>query len=240
MDGITLITPTGGRPQAFALCEQFMLAQTYSGALQWFVVDDCLPPTACSAHQLQVVPNPYWSPGQNTQARNLLEAIPHAQYDCIVIIEDDDYYAPRYLEYMVGLLQSADLVGISNAQYYNVRTRTYRQHSNTHHASLCSTAMRRSVLQMLQVVCQEKAKWIDIELWARWSGSKSLKSPFNPALVVGIKGLPGRPGIGRGHIMNPEHGYNTDKDLQMLTTWIGEAARQYKNYYKGAVNGHSA
>ena len=50
---IQLLTPTGMRPEAFALCERWMAAQTYDGPCTWFVVDDGAVP-------LKLTPPPGW------------------------------------------------------------------------------------------------------------------------------------------------------------------------------------
>ena len=37
---LTLLTATGARPQAWAILEQLMLRQTYTGPVHWIIVDD--------------------------------------------------------------------------------------------------------------------------------------------------------------------------------------------------------
>lgn len=233
MGGLTLITPTGGRPFAFALCERYMQSQTYRGPLQWIVVDDCVPPTPCTMGQEVIRPTPCWNSGQNTQHRNMLAALPRIANDCILVIEDDDYYAPGYLQAMADDLAGADLVGTKFALYYNVALRVYRQHKNSRHSSLCQTGFRSSVLPTLSAVCSDiKQKWIDISLWEQWQGSKLLALPPTPPLSVGIKGLPGRPGIGMGHRASVATNYTRDPTGEKLRTWIGEDMQNYAAYLR--------
>ena len=64
------------------------------------------------------------------------EALSRIEGDYILILEDDDYYAPTYIEEMVKLLSQADIVGEVNAKYYNLKIPGFRQMGNTHHAPL--------------------------------------------------------------------------------------------------------
>ena len=61
-----------------------------------------------------------------------------------------------------------------------------------------STAVKGKAIDTLRAVANTNVKFIDMELWAKFNGSKYIS---NTSLTVGIKGLPGRPGIGCGHNM---------------------------------------
>src|SRR5690606_8566975 len=72
----TLLSATGARPEAWAICERLMARQDYAGPVRWVIVDDGPEPQPVTFQRdgwvLEVVrPEPYWQPGQNTQARNL-------------------------------------------------------------------------------------------------------------------------------------------------------------------------
>jgi len=76
MEDLTLLTMTGARPEAWAICETLMLRQTFTGAVRWIIVDDgpiAHPITFSRAMWvLEVVrPIPFWVSGKNTQARNI-------------------------------------------------------------------------------------------------------------------------------------------------------------------------
>ena len=236
---ITLITPTGGRPEAFSLLERFISKQTYQGDIQWIVSDDCDPPTPCTMGQTIVRPTPLWQSGQNTQCRNLLSLIPLVLHDKILICEDDDAYSPYYLETMSNRLDISPIVGETNAHYYNVSTRSYRVLSNVHHASLCQTGIRAEVLPSLSTVCQHNKPWVDMELWRTWRRSSQLfrPDPVTGPLCVGIKGMPGRIGIGSGHRV--KFGGAPDPNGTVLRDWVGEDAEVYMGYYRnGNGNGN--
>lgn len=224
---LTLLTATGARPEAWEICERLMMRQTYSGPVHWIVVDDGLDPQPVTFQRdgwtLEVLrPQPYWQPGQNTQARNLLAGLARVQRDArLVVIEDDDWYGLGWLDKVNAELVNAELVGEYRAKYYNVATKRARQLNNTQHASLCSTAMRGAAIDTFRWACDRNPKFIDLELW-RKHRSRHL---FGGHRVVGIKGMPGRGGIGMGHAKD----FNGDPDPNgaILRAWIGDDADLY-------------
>lgn len=225
---LTLLTATGARPAAWALCERWMARQDYTGPVRWIIVDDGPEPQPVTFRregwQLVLVrPSPHWAPGQNTQARNLLKGLAAVGADeRLAIIEDDDWYAPDWLTAVDRELDRAELVGEHRARYYNVQQRSGRQLANTGHASLCSTAMRGSALQDFAEACRARPKFIDLELWRRAHG----RHLFGGHRVVGIKGLPGRGGIGMGH--DAAFKGQADPDGSLLRSWVGEDAGAYR------------
>ena len=218
---LTLLTATGARPGAWAICERLMERQDYAGPVRWVVVDDGPVPQpvtfAREGWTLEVIrPEPFWQKGQNTQARNLsagLDAI--GADERVVVIEDDDYYAPEWLSAVDGWLQSHDLVGESYARYFNVRTGMGHAHRNNQHASLCATACKGKGLVALRKAVANRRTFIDMDLWGRCRGKLRRSN-----LTVGIKGLPGRGGIGGGHREDYGHPMN-------LRDWLGEDASIY-------------
>lgn len=197
---LSVLTPTGDRPDAFADCIEMMRAQDYRGPVRWVVVDDGheMTPTP-EIEGWEVVhlrPFPRWRKGQNTQARNLLIGLHHVT-DRVVVVEDDDSYAPWWLSRCDAWLDAADLVGEAPSLYRHLNGRE-KNMGNTEHASLCSTALKGPAIADLRRVCREQLKFIDMRLWRDFAGSKRIHPP-EPRGVVGIKGRPGRPGIGIGH-----------------------------------------
>jgi hypothetical protein len=230
---LQLLTPTGARPLAWSLSERWAMAQTYSGPVRWVIVDDGPDPQRITAQragwQIEIVrPVPCWQPGQNTQARNLLAGLDLCDPAWpIVCWEDDDYYAPGWLDHVATELAVAELVGSRDHTYYNVATRRWRQMGNTAHASLCCTAVRGAAISALRTATMKlsdrghPAVYLDMELW-RAHRSQHLFASHD---VVGIKGLPGRAGIGRGHQRN--FGSQLDPDGSALRHLIGDAATAY-------------
>lgn len=223
---LTLLTATGGRPHAWAICEKLMAAQTYTGQVRWVIVDDGpeeqplnFKPTR-GDWKLEVYrPEPFWSQDKNTQARNLLTGL--AVIDSsenLVIIEDDDFYSNDWLETVEEQLKKAELVGETRARYYNVQTKTGREMHNMSHSSLCSTAMRGQAIDTFRSVCRPGIQFIDHILWQAHANSHL----FAGHRVVGIKGLPGRQGIGMGH--DKKFAGTRDNGGKLLIEWVGQAA----------------
>lgn len=194
---LSVLTPTGGRPEAFAKCVEYMQAQDYEKPVRWVIVDDgpeSMPTPQVKDWQIvHVRPDSLWKPGQNTQVRNMLTGLDYCA-DRIVIVEDDDQYAPWWLSTVDSWLEDDDLVGEGWSVYRNLKTGTVKECNNNKHASLCSTAVKGRAVEWLRQACCSGEKFIDLRLW---------KNPGklypHEGGVIGIKGYPGRPGIGMGH-----------------------------------------
>ncbi len=173
----------------------------------------------------RIFPTPLWYSGQNTLARNICVAIPEVVYDKVLFVEDDDWYSSSYVSEMANCLGFTDIVGETRAHYYHIPTKRYRILDNLSHASLCQTGIRSSLLPLVQQICNErKNSFIDVRLWENFRGSRSLRRTVN---CIGIKGLPGRAGIGIGHRPLLGGGWSTDIDNSVLKSWIGEDYRLY-------------
>lgn len=227
---LTLLTTTGCRPDAWTLCQRWMAAQNYTGRVRWVVVDDGEVPQPIEFNRagwdVQVIrPATLWQQGMNTQAANLLAGLKViGTAERLVIIEDDDHYAPDWLDVVDEELNQADLVGETKARYYNVATRQYRQLSNLNHASLCATAMKGRGIEFLRRCSAPGVRFIDLNLWKQ----PVARSLFKGHRVVGIKGMPGRDGIGMGH--RPGPGWEIDQDGAVLASWVGGDAAHYEGY----------
>jgi hypothetical protein len=208
-----------------------MARQTHQGELQWLVADDADPETPCTMGQTVVRPEPRWCPGQNTQARNLLALLPLIQFDKVLFWEDDDWFTPNFLEAMDARLDEASMVGEVHARYYNVQQRMYLRCSNRNHASLCQTGLRADLLPVFEEVCRGASRFLDIALWQTVRHGKCL---YPDSTCVGIKGLPGRTGIGRGHRPCLDGEWRCDPELKQLRQWVGEDAALYAPYYQPA------
>ena len=231
---LTLLTATGARPKAWAICEMWMARQTYRGKVRWVIVDDgeiAQPITFAKANwTLEVIrPTPFWKDGMNTQARNLRAGMDVINGDeRVVFIEDDDWYAPDWLDTVDKKFDKAELIGEANSRYYNLAQKSYRKMDNTLHSSLCSTAIRGQALETFKSVCRDAIQFIDHILWQAHSNNHL----FSGERVLGIKGLDGRRGIGIGHSKN----FRGAKDVggKILKSWIGDDALVYKP--EGKIN----
>ena len=213
---ITLLTCTGGRPEAFHLLESWMARRNFDYPLQWIVVDDHPVPTECHLGQQHIRVEPYWEPGKITLCRNVMTGLDAVRYDKLLFIEDDEAYLPDYVENMWRLLETTHLAGQTPARYFNVATRRYKELPNATHASLCQTGVRREMFPRIRELCMQKSPFFDIPLWAGSRGKLVAGED-----VVSIKGLPGRPGIGIGH--RASHAWLPDPQLRQLSKWLGGA-----------------
>jgi hypothetical protein len=226
---LTLLTATGCRPEAWKICQKLMQRQTYAGPVHWIIVDDGETPQIVDFYRenwkLTIInPTPHWQPGQNTQARNLAQGLRMvSESDNLVIIEDDDCYYPQWLERVEQWLKTHDLVGESFARYYNIQTKQARQLQNRTHASLCATAMKGEAIFALKKYLKPSVQFIDLNLWKNFQGKKAL---YTTEMVLGIKGLPGRGGIGMGH--KTEFKGQFDDKGSILRQWATTNADLYQ------------
>jgi hypothetical protein len=228
---LTLLTTTGCRAEAFSICQKLMMRQSYDGEVRWLIIDDgeIDQPITFKRHkwQLEIIkPKHRWTEGANTQRRNLVEGLKHIKNDAkLIIIEDDDYYSPYYLETADEWLSKANLVGESFARYYNLQSKKYRQLTNLFHSSLCSTAMKGDAIEFFRAICTVHDTLIDLNLWKKYNGAKQL---YKNNMVVGIKGLPGRSGIGIGH----KAGFQgkIDADGLIFSEWLQGDTALYEQY----------
>lgn len=236
---VTAITCTGSRTQAFQLCRQYMARQTRKPD-QWIVVHDSVDVTPelqeASAAEFELYAGPVrWQEGYNTHRSNMDEALKHVRGDVIVIFEDDDWYAPTYIEEMLKVLGNKLIAGEAYAKYYNVGLPGFKTMQNMFHSSLAQTVIHRDLLPELYRAVHSGQLYFDIHLWEeafRNNIPRMLVS--NKNISVGMKGLPGRHGIGAGH---RAEGYKSDIDLNKLTEWIGEDVKNYLPFIKEIPRG---
>jgi hypothetical protein len=239
--GLTVVTCTGDRPLAFALCVGYVGRQTRKPD-QWIVVDDGKTPLDRDARQLEMrcgigevrvvrrPPRP--DDPDHTLSVNLLAALEVLSHDRVAFVEDDDWYWPGHLAAVDAGLESCDLFGYRGIVYYHVGRRSYRAMGGpaSIHSSLCQTAMTRAALPTLERICRADDRgvrgsgFVDLRLWREFDGAKSLVT--NHGTVVGIKGLPGRPGLTSG--WRTTAGYTPDMSLRFLESLIGPDVRNYR------------
>lgn len=223
---ISVITPTADRPVAIALAEQYMARQTLKPD-EWIIADGGEVPVTCSMGQKHIhQPKPS---GAENFLNNLLAGIEEVRGDVVVIVEDDDWYAPTHLESMVADLANVGAAGDDSQRYYNVHHRCWRVFQNKG-ASLCQTAMRRDLLPKFKDAITRALAvsrfFVDYLFWE--SVPVEQKRLRRMDTVVGIKGLPGRPGLGIGHRPSGAQ-WRADPEMVKLAEWIGDDVALYRN-----------
>jgi len=248
---ITIITCTGDRPLAFSLCKRWIEQQTIKPD-QWIIIDD--GKIAIDVPNLPYVNyirrEPSSSDPKHTMILNIEKLLQYILGQKIFFIEDDEYYAPMYLEKMSALLDKYEIVGIGRSKYYHLFAATYHIHNNMGHASLAQTCFRSSFLPEVKKVLPGDS-FLDVRIWNiinpgmtmfKETGLSELISKDNRGyifddkenyLYVGMKGLPGRTGIGAGH----KGAGIKDINNSMLNKWIKkEDIKYYLEAIENKVN----
>ena len=219
---LTILTCTGDRPEQFRHCEAYMARQTFRAA-RWIVVDDGRSPTTITARQHLI----RRSPSDTVAASfcgNLLAGLQAVETEAVAIVEDDDWYAPGWLEACTRGLRTADLFGEQRARYYNLRDNRWHVYGNSNRASLCATALRADCIpELVKYLERKSGTTADIALWRSPIGRKMCVAT---AMVVGLKGhLTGRPGAASGHRFHGD--WSHDPERRILRAWIGDDAARY-------------
>lgn len=236
---ISLITCTGFRPEAFALCHKYVCRQTYKGPIQWIVITDD-PDKSTLISTLKSVPTNIhpelyngpdeWKPEFNTQRGNMNEALKHVKGQKVLFIEDDEWYSPRYVDEMFKLLNFVDICGETNALYYHVQIPGWKRMHNYRHVSLCQTGIKSSLLPNIIKAVNSGEMYFDINLWNQAHEQRVSCCLFESMdLCVGMKGLPGRGGLGAGH---KNRDYLMDPGLVKLREVIGPDVELYKPFVR--------
>lgn len=222
---ISVITPTADRPRGIELCERWMARQTVQPD-EWIVADGGQNPAPLTMGQVHLhEPGP---PGAANLAGNLLRALDAVTGDMVVIVEDDDYYRPTHIEECARGLQAHPVYGCRYLLYVNVQHRCWIQMGNRG-AALCQTAFRRSEIPAMRRAAKRAIETgtfcID---GIFWQGREALAR--GPQTVIGIKGLPGTPGLGIGHrpkVNSARRPWQPDPNLDQLRRLIGADAEAY-------------
>lgn len=234
---ITVITPTGDRHVALERLKYYVERQTIKPD-HWIISDDGkeLPATDFLNQLAPWVKYCKRVPGTNKAKSftgNLLNCIANipSSTKYIIIMEDDDWYHETYIEETIKRFRNDTykLVGQPKTIYYQVNRWAYRINGNKDRASLCETSMHIDVLPKLKKMCEVKrdSAFVDARLWKYARENKIPNFLYeDKRLVIGIKGMPGRKGIGVGHRSKT---YRRDPYGEYLEKLIGkEDAAYYK------------
>ncbi len=219
---ITLITPSVKRPIQFSFLEKYIKAQTVQPD-EWIVCGEDLKNYnfTCGQKVINRVAQTYeLSICENYKA--LSSAISN---DYIFIIEDDDYYAPTYIEVLSQSLDKGNkITGIAPAFYYNIGNRSYFQLGNRTHCSLAATAFHQQIMPFFTMATGCKNIFIDQIFWTHCCRTEKIPSQIiyqsdAKLYQIGLKGMNfGAAGLGGGH--NKQGA--PDPDFKVLECWIGQ------------------
>lgn len=153
--------------------------------------------------------------------------------DVIALMEDDDYYAPDYLETMIKKWEEfgrPDMLGTNHTIYYHIKLFA---HFTMHHLSR-SSAMSTLIKPDLNFNwCSDNEPFTDIHLWHS-IGNKGNGNIFQPdkTICLGIKHGVGLCG-GASHVDRLGRYTNLDHDHSFLKGVMDEDSYKfYSNYFK--------
>lgn len=222
-----VMTVTSDRPVAVQLLKKYLARQSFAGHVLWVVVDDGREqadlsydfPSNISIEHRRLGPA---GSAFTSFRKNMSKALSSLPAPYTVIMEDDEWYGPRWVEAMVSMLDGgAKIAGETRAIYYNVRARLFRRWNNLRHASMCQTAFRSDMApDLLRHMSKNPTVMLDKVFWKHGYAEGKLVKPFNQC--VGIKGVPGKNGIGTGHRPRVRN-YKFDPDCKYLRGIIGDA-----------------
>jgi len=223
---ITVITPTADQPKGIELLEQYMSRQTVQPD-EWIVSDDGLVPATLTKNQIHLITSREHEGGKSL-ANNILKGLEKATGSVIVIMEHDDYYKPNHIEVCLRTLKGFDATGCIWQRYYNVEHKCYLTMENVGSA-LCNTAFTKELIPFMRKAAQKafnKDQYcVDRFFWDSLVSKR--KNIHQIDTVVGIKGLPGRKGLGLGHRPDKKRGWRNDLTLDVLKKWVGEDIKNY-------------
>lgn len=150
--------------------------------------------------------------------------------DLIAFIENDDWYAPDYLEYMVGEWEKAgrpDLFGTNYTIYYHLKLKKYFTMRHNSRASAMNTLIKPKLKFQW---CADNEPYTDLHLWTKEHGfTKHVIEP-NHIISVGMKHGTGLCG-GRSHVDRLHRFINADNGF-LKNTLDSESFEFYNNLYK--------
>lgn len=141
--------------------------------------------------------------------------------DCVLIIENDDYYSKDYIKYMTDEWSAKgrpQLLGIGNTTYYHLISQGIKKLNHPHRASLFNTLISCSY----EVEFPEPNEvFLDLYLWKNMEGMTVQPDKIK---AIGIKHGVGKCG-GQGHDVRIYR--NVDRDYQFLKDNTKEMFNSY-------------
>lgn len=151
--------------------------------------------------------------------------------DVIALIENDDWYHPQYLEYMISQWRGyerirPDILGTDYTIYYHLKTRGYYTMYHDDRASAMNTLIRPDLNFDW---CSDREPYTDMHLW------KTLRGPvIHPSLdySIGIKHGVGLCGgdMHKNRLHRFERGH-LDPEYSFLKTTMDEPSYKFYSTY---------
>lgn len=243
---IVVVTPTGDRPRSLTRQAKYLrrsvLPHEWEGqptkvteCATWIIVDD--GKEAFCPDKSGIIPG--WNleyirrslrNGEPTLILNLFHGLLAAvelKPDYVLFWEDDDWYSPMRIADQVFALRSLGekkgtlIHGAAPSIYYHVPLGVWREMTNKRYASLFETAISGKLLEPILDFLQGMrgdGRGLDMKIWKRFSDYAVVSGSRQS---VGIKGMPGRAGIGVGHTPKDSN-WESDSKHEYLIELVGQ------------------
>lgn len=216
---ITVVTCTGGRPELFGLCRRWVLRQKVQPT-RWIVTTDFGDEPFAPEAEVYAVPPRRRAHAAIMAAHSMAFALSLVGDDSrVVVMEDDDWYGPRYIEHLVG----ADgwCSHQSMVHMYHLPSKRY--------------SLRRYVDPVVGMLSFKAGNVRRIAEWMSTVprpplGSVGVESMMQLVKIKGVGfGLPGRAGATRKHITGHEKiaSLEPDPELSLFRNLLGPDAEDY-------------
>ena len=144
--------------------------------------------------------------------------------DVVIFWEDDDWYAPNYIEKLVSAwieMGKPGIFGVHTTVYYHLINQKYLHIGHPGRASAMSTMVTKKILEIAW--CDDNYPYTDMHLWAKMKG-KTVN--FGERLNVGIKHGIGLTG-GAGHKQDWKTYNSQDVNYEYLKKIVGGDIKTY-------------
>jgi hypothetical protein len=169
------------------------------------------------------------------------EKLSKLDLDIITFWENDDYYAPNYLETMVNKwieLGKPDLCGINQTIYYNLNVNAYMTMRHTQRSCAATTLIKPNLSFNW---CPDYEPYTDTYLWMV-TGLKGVTFTPPPNLFLSIKhgiGLTGGEShTTRLHRYKSEFNGTPDDNREFLKSVVDSKSFEFYHLLKALVNPH--
>lgn len=218
---LAIITPTRNRLYTLSLLHKYILHQTRKPDLWIIATDGKVPELPREPIEILVTQTEYAGSPTNSFTGNLRRAINLAEEngaDAVLIMEDDDWYAPEYVEKMEEAFRRGDIIGNKPTKTMNIVSGIIKDHQHDGlivFAQLGFTRSQNDLFRASVAQClKEKIASVDRRFY-KLATEKGIRPEIlqTPQLYFGLKGI---------YDIGP-------KQSQGFT----EQHRRHKKYFKG-------
>lgn len=177
---ITILIPTTGeRPEFVDMAVKMIDAQTIRSQVQ----------------EILVIKNTRTD--INTLVHNYRKGYEQAEGDLVFFWEDDDYYAPDYLETMVKAWEpDLQILGTNHTIYYHLGLKAWKMNRHLTHSSAMNIVLKAGIQNIPWEPMADP--FLDLRIWKEVTRGNIKGKLIEELKSVGIKHGTGR-AIGRGH-----------------------------------------